>query len=791
MDLWLRLLLDPVSVIGSKAKSSPERRGIALLLDGQFLQYTRSAEELQLPSLVGPPPSTERGDRGLLAALVSTLRGEPDTQDRYDNLLKSWKKRDGRFALASVLASMHAAEGGNSSEAAAILDRARPPSSSWSVALDLHLGIRWVELDLPKAGLDATRRAIHAIDKAGPRAEVSGLLAWTAYSNEFHFAFMMGEPARRDHNDMPTSSAISEIDLRLRQGLAAYLDGNYSESFRDIRTRFMSFSAEDPVSSKLDAALLRAECLADWQLLAGVRRWSGRWQLLNALGREGSNPEQGFELLRRAHDNEGLERGMRFAQQVGPLRAIRNTGTMAVRSNWSDVDRESSLIEVRESADVLTTETAGEAIVRLTSNWVQLSKPLRTTYVAHRVIETIAALLVSADPEYHNLVSRFYLGLVLNESGGLELQTIARSLHSIDWSLVSDDVRRGWLEFTTEYLGARSDQGMVAFEAVVSVSAVDESNWIPLVEQRYRDTNQVDLAAILLGSKTSIPADVVTTFVEQVLASVSDVATSARQGSHGIGARVHLPTLLCQLHFEYPELVPWARVADFLYEPSVSVDDKRPVVEALARSISRLTPEERGALIANRGPMSIAVAPFGDGSVELDGALFRLFGALGQIEDGEVLSQMLLWSGSADALHRMEAANSVLFIDPSRVSDALAVLIIGLTRDTNPPVRLQAAYGLASKDWGVSQTVRSTVNGQLLKLMAETDSRVPLAIMDALAAQARLGHDVPEGLLNHASLLASEHLSAVVRAAAVALKRAVDEQTNVQSGQQAHSEDDE
>ena len=274
MDLWLRLLVDPGSILASRSEYSTERVGLALLLDGEFLQYTRTAAENRLPSLVGPPAKREDGDRALLAALVAILRADLEVGNLFSKLLDPADNTASRAALAGVLASIDAGGRRDSVEALRILERIRPPTRGWEIVIKLHQGVRLAEIDRPQ---DRSRKlreqAIQLIDQKGRRSGVNRYLAWTAHSNQFHFAFMSGQLQQPELEAPLGSEAISDVDQNVRQALAAYLDGNFLESFRDIRVRSMSFSAEDPVTSRLDAAVLRAECLADWQLLSSVRRW--------------------------------------------------------------------------------------------------------------------------------------------------------------------------------------------------------------------------------------------------------------------------------------------------------------------------------------------------------------------------------------------------------------------------------------------------------------------------------------------------------------------------------------
>jgi hypothetical protein len=765
MDIWLRMLLDPGSILSARPQTSPTRMGLARLLNGQFLDYVRSSDELNLPSLVGPPQPPSRGDRALLTALVANLKGEPVALEYYQNLLGTWTTHDGRRSLASVLASMHAADGGNSLVAVEFLRDAVGPSEIWSATLDLHLGVRLVELGDFESALDSTIRASDTINRFGPNSLITRYLGWIAASNRFHFSLLAGQNPSWERFAGQESPCVGEVQDLVRQGLAAYFEGNYLESYRDLRVQGFRYSAEDPVSSKLDAARLRAECIADWQLVGQVRKWSGRWQLLNALGRNDENPELGIELLRRGHDDEGLEVGLQYALQVGPLRALRNSGVELAERAWANIDLQSNLVELRGCAEVMPAPSADKAIIRLVDGWADLSRPSATAYMAHHVVDTIAALLVAASDSLHDSVARAFL-LLSDRPNALELNAIGRALHVIDWPVVSAKVRSAWLEFAQRHLGETTDAGTVALEAAMTMARMDEEQWTPLVATRYSESRLPILGAMLFGFEHPMDQELLGQLTDQTVASVTEMVVSARQGTHGMGARLQAPVLLCQLHFQNPEIVAWSSITEFLYEGAISIDNKIPLIEALAQSGEQLSSEEKSDLKSNIGQVSQAVTPFSERLGALDAAVLRLRLSLDMVEEEELLSHLLRWSHSSIPELRLEAAKTGLAISDSATSDAIVVILVGLTSDSNPSVRLQAAFTLGSRPWRVSPSVETFTRNRLLEIMSETDSRGPIAVIQALRFQVREGRAVPPEFVNHVDQLARQHISALVRSAA-------------------------
>src|SRR5580698_5258919 len=109
MDNWLKVFMDPGSVAQQSEPTQLEQFGMALLLDGQFLRYVRSSDQMEMPALVGPPSSFSKGTFRLLSAFVADLRGDADAAERYDDLLARWRTGHAKRTIASILASIQSA----------------------------------------------------------------------------------------------------------------------------------------------------------------------------------------------------------------------------------------------------------------------------------------------------------------------------------------------------------------------------------------------------------------------------------------------------------------------------------------------------------------------------------------------------------------------------------------------------------------------------------------------------------------------------------------------------------
>lgn len=716
---------------------------------------------------MGKPDTRRSGDRGLLAALVASVRGDVNASSQYERLLRTWRRTDGRRALTAVLASRQFAAEGDSARAVEVLDLSFTISDAWTVMLALHRGVRLADGGDPTAGLEVTLEADERLTNATHLSEEGEDLAWIIRGNLMHLRRQsLHEWPTPTHELLRRPEPITEIEDRIGAGLGAFFDGNFETALRSFESRSVTFRSQDPVTAELDGARLRSECLADLELLRRTQRLAGRWHLLNSLGRPDGNPEPGFELLRQAKDRAGLESALRHARRVGPLRALRTVGTVALGRRWTPSDLTMNLVVIRESADVLPTTTVDNGVARVLGEWDSLLALAGKSQVRHEVIETLGALATSASQSQQTEVSATLLRIASGPANHVDLSSVANALRSIDWRAVDPQVREGWRTLAGQQLGVPTALGSVAYQAAATASQVDTEAWISLISERYLTTRQPLLGALLEYKDWPIDKDIVSLILLDAVGLVRSIIDNAHTGSYGFGRQMDAPTLLASLFFRTGERRAWDLVLELLLDSRVSSDDKEPTIDYLARNADRLDNRERSELLEGGNALLGFLDPFFGGRAGIEGAVFRLRLATGSVEDYTAISHLAAWCASGDPAYRLEAAKSILFFQPAEVGNLLAILLHGLVRDTEPSVSSQALYALAEKDWTSQESLKAVSSSLLVEMMKETDGRRPLGVLEGLHYRLANKGSIDSNLRSNTALLASNHLSSRVRRSA-------------------------
>jgi hypothetical protein len=764
---WLEPLLDPSSLVrsGRLGERSDERVGAALLLDGRFVDYMRISEQGTLPQL---SESIEKETPTLLTALVAQIVGSPSAVAQYEKLAESTEIPSDLRAAAAVLGGVVLADASRHAEAVALLDgTSRNVTGLDRALLLLHMGLRSAEQADWEAALAATREAQAGAMAAGSDGEWQRTIGIIAEHNLAQFSFLaFGEFSFGKITPRSKSRLLARVDQLLVEGLGKYLSQHFDGFFADPRTSSIQFQPEDPVEARLYGALLRVECLADWDLQESVRRMIGRYRLLAAAGRPERQPENGFELLRRGRDKAGIERATRIYRQVGPLQPLREVGVATALNPWSPLEEGVSLVLLRQVADVLPLDAADSAVRRIISDMDELLRPKINETNSHLVIQALASVVRVAASSSHKQAGQAVLQRLPNIEDPLMLQRLPLLIEALDWTAISTEQKREWLEFAAAHLEEDGDLSFVVHAILRELARTEQEEVLSLLTDAFRDHPNVIAGSLLAEFSDPVPTNVRSFLVSEASAQLEQKRSEARSGSYSFGAYLDPALLLCWLILAQPSSKYWSRLERFLLDSRVAGSDKIAVLDVLARNVDKIPRRIRRSLAGNPKALLGHSGPiFGAGRFS-EGAVLRFLLALGALDETEALTQLLTLASSAEAAERVEAARSIPFAAEVVPADALVTLAMGLAQDSQPLVRATAARSLAATEWPRPLRLSSLVKDRQLTLLRDQGSEAPRQLLDGLFERTQAGGSIEPDLMQAVRQLASNHLSAGVRFAA-------------------------
>jgi hypothetical protein len=758
-ESWLEPVLDPSGLLQkSRGRSVFDlRTAAALLLDGRALEYLRAQDESGLPSFGKLAGEQESLEFRFVATIGAQLAGHPDAASSYRDIASSAPSLDLRSAAAVLAAIAFSDQSELGKAVETLLTFKHEATGVEAVLLNVHLGVRHAEMGDMESALEATEIALDLGKILGRGRQWVDTLVRVAELNEFSFRVSSGNLPQS--NRIPArdrSRILSHVDDLLSGGLRQFFDQRYEATFTNPYEQSVRWTAEDPVGSRINGALLRAECLGEWMSLRDVRRLAGRYQVTSAAGTVERQPESGFHLLRRANDIQGLRTAIELYRRRGPLSALRNVGEQIARVRWSRPELQSNLALLAGTADFLSEATATSAVSRILE-----SVPDSAPWDA---FSSLPPLLKVATTSSQELVAVQLRDLVGQQLHSVTADAVSRVLGSIRWRDVSDVLRNSWLEYCSNALMVEGSVQM-ASSALIGLSDASLEAAQSLAVEWFSRAPSLFSAGVLAQLNVAPPVQLASVLSDLLQSALVSIREDAATGRYAMG-QFNVAAISVWLLVHRPDDVSlWRELLQFLKDPRVTVEDKAGALDALAGSISAVPTDAATELESIVRVAEAASIPLFGNEEQFLGAMLRLGIGLRCLSSEEAVGRLLSLAGG-DPIGRVEAARSITRSFEVIPNDVLLAIALSLTQDPDVDVRAFGAQVLPSLRANASPQLAWLVDQRMLTLLQD-----PGALVTA-GACAGLAHAKPEGLTFSSELetalreLRESHPSATVRARA-------------------------
>jgi hypothetical protein len=753
---WLDPLLDPAPLV-AKATGSADvtaRIGLALLLEAQFALYASIGHRAGWPEFGTPAGDGSSAELRLLAAVARVFADEPDAASELLDLAASGEPAD-LSLVAAVLASVAYSLRDELRAAREILD-VRLAASSDALERRLlltHLGLRAAEDDDVDDAITKTREA------RGDDEPTSGneRLLWVVATLNLRSFEQRLPPDQRtiDPYDLPLRSAVpavSRSEMLLATGLDDYLKAEFESALVNPYARSILWRAQDPVEQGLLGALLRGECLADWNAIGFSRISLGRYRVLAGVGRSEEALAEAFDLFRRAGDDKSLGGAARMILRLGPLSTLRQVVAATVDARWTWVDTIPRLALLVNAADVLKPDEAARALKRV----LEPECFLRNLRLA---ADAAAALLTVAPLEAHTDTARRLLDLAESHAdSGAVMQSLPRTLRALRFGDLNRPTRGPWLQYVRDRLGRGGEPGLLA-QAVAVLLAASEPDAIAVAAgEAFVQRPTLDTVAVFLDADVELPPEVAEDALELALESLSQIRERAARGSYGLGG-VSVPLVVFELLQSIDRPEGWQTLIDFLIDPNVDMAEKTRALDAMARPEAKIDFTAAAGLKSQLGGLTAVSVDPGASDDAFKAAALRLALKLDAASGSDVLAELLRLSGSDKPFARIQAARTLPAATHAIGGEVAITLALRLTDDPHPDVRAHAARALASRFAEVDEPLATVVHARLQVLLKDPGSLVPQATIAGLYDGYRADRPPPWELALIIGQLQHEHPS--------------------------------
>lgn len=763
---WADVLIDP-ALASYRGKDDPLKATIALLLDGRLDEYERRAPTVGLPSLA----STSMGDllepEGRLAsAIVLLTGGQPESARALEDLATDRQIELGLRMLAAVLFAVAVSGGGRPDLSTPMLEKVRAEAQEPldRAILDLHLATQAAEVG---RYVNAAELAESVEDTLTDLRSASGEAARAlAAHSAWQFSWYSGQRKQLSLPRKASSTAIVWVDVLAADALHDYLDGHFQSFFDNPYVRTTSFRREDATERGLARALFRAECLADWVGIARLRKSLGRYRLLSEAGRTAPGAAYGFQLLRRGGDNKGLERALGVFHASGPLEPLREVAETVAAVPWWPLELRSNLTVLAGAGFALNPRTAENAATRLLIAIPELTHPVEGAgWVLAEALNALAGVAPAAGRSTQRKISEALIDLASEPPEPMLHQSMGRAIHALDWELLGRGETQRWIQYVESHLVASDDHIFPAIAAAHELMALRPGRISALAVRAFRETRSLYLVSLLLRARRISAGD-----RAQVEAGVRIAATSmrerSRRGEYSIGV-IAIGGLLGRLAIDRGSQVLMSDAVDFALDPSLPLDERLAVAGAFLESPNKV-PQRYRLRLSNGLPSPTMDLQFFGTPDELAGGNLRLRATFGKMTKPQALNALLELIHSPTQRARLEAIESLPFLEEQIEEDSRTILLLGLAHDADPYVRAAAGHSLARtavRDPALSNTRLDRVRA----LLDDPGALVPQAVWYGLAD--RLSPDpMPEDIRLRAQLVSSSHIAYGVRRAAAGFR---------------------
>jgi hypothetical protein len=757
---WLEPVLDPSDLIRrGRGRRTTLRDGVAYLLDGRLADYARKVEEHGLPQFGVRWDRSANPDWGFLATITRHLSGEPDAPIDYEAVAGDQRANPSLQAAATVLAAIAWSDAGEDDRALAILARALETGEGvercW---LLVHTAARLADRGDATAAVSRIAEA-NALGRDLPRDQISDTLQVVIAHNDFVLRFATGEI--RDPETLPSRAKarpLTHIEGLLADGLEHYLRGQFEAAYRDPYERSITWRSQDPVESPLFGALLQSECWADHFALQRSRKVVGWYRLLSAAGVTHRQPEAGFQLLRRARDKNGIRKAVGLYRRVGPELPLRNLGEQAAASVWLVSEEEATLELLRGVAEFLTEDTAAALVERLLRDEGLHSRS------APSLLDALAQVVQVAGTRVQDEVAKRTLSWVRATGHPLVALSAGHVLRGLDWTAVSTQTRRDWLDFVATHLTDSSDAGSLAETAAIALVDVAQRNVRRILLSAYRKLPTLGLAALIADADAGIDPGTATQLKSQLVEALQSVRDDAQKGRYS-GLTIDIAMLCTWLLKRQSDAKTWSALAEFILDPKVAASQKASAMDSLASPGTRI-PATITRVLTEQLPSSTAYAgPLFGPREAFEGARLRLGLKLNLFTDDNAMAMLLTMSRGTPAA-RVEALRTIESARSREASELVATLTISLAGEENPDVAAHAARVLGILAGRVSRPIADVMYHSLEVALQNPGSVVRRGALEGLQQASKNSRLYTAEIRRTVVRMAESDVSAAVRFAA-------------------------
>jgi hypothetical protein len=499
-------------------------------------------------------------------------------------------------------------------------------------------------------------------------------------------------------------------------------------------------------------ALLMAELSGNISTTRASREALGKILMLQP-DRSTNDAQEALRAFRRSGADKPLQATLNWLRNDGPSVVLRNEAAHLLRFAESPATSETLKI-LEYAAEFLPAPLLDLGVRHALSYSVQPRVQFRADWSYEDATwKTISRLVDSSGSGPFiagQLLSRLQSDRPINQ---LVAEKMALTLSRTEWEEVDKDTRSALIDWAEK----SEDDDANPIKNAILVSDGQRAKHTP---------GTVDLIVALINGHEAPDPSSLEASTEFIRQSIADELEEARQGSYSFGG---LPILDLGVAFaaHFGSDVVWEACATALLDPSTHSMQKSAALDRLANSADK-APVSVTQLFSERWEELANVVPrtslFNTSDLSVDAALVRACVALGVMNEPRAFEYVFSMSAESP-MGRVEAARTLAYLVPLS-SDSAQALLMQLSRDSDPDVRAEAGYSLASTASRHSG-VAGLVYRRLSELATADGVRVALRVLHGFQFLQQAGHSIPEPLVPVVMGVASSGEAArVVRGAA-------------------------
>lgn len=763
---WLDLFVDPqVEIVDKDPRGESSKRAASMLLRVQLDEYDRLAADLGLPRHRHPGKYGPAAENQFLAAVLRAVTGDAadarvpsipvDVPDAGSDL------RVVMAALAGLIASGEGrpdlAIGQMTSVAEAIEE---PVAKAFA---SLHVAVRLAEQGQFQPAAATTASALNLLKSVPESSATAAALAAVAEHNLADFRWRASQAFPRDLPRLSQFPALARLDQLVSFSLGTYLDEHFKSFFGEPYTRTITLAAGDKVSDGLAEGLFRAECLAFAPVVSRLRRTLGRYTLLQQVGSPGPGRPDGFVLLRRAGDYEGIKLAARVFRAAGPLEDLERAGAIASRITWLVPEFRADMVLISETAVTFPTDLALTTFDRILAALTSIDEWAGGDVWMHESgLDALANLLPLVDARRQNKASRYIRSLAERPGERPLHQSLGPVLHGLSWRSLSGRERNAWGRFVASYLSTTDDRLFPALEAAAALLPLGSSGVARSVLSAHRQTRSLWVAHLVLALPDLAVRDR-TALTQDIVQAAKGLRDKAHQGQFGLGG-ITVGRLLGRVALRFHDRTSFSAFVEFIQDPMVPPDERVEAAQEAIRHPDAVPTWGRQRLGRRLAESQVRIPLFG-GSASLDAVDLQLGVLFGDLSSHDALAGLLRLAHAGEVDGRIQAVQCLSVLAKAVDQAAIAAILLGLTYDAVPEVRGFAGNALAGFELDQPSLAKARISrlGDLVRAPGEV---VPRFTWIGLANAVQRGQVLPPELVETARTVAERHIAYTVRKAA-------------------------